>query len=135
MCIRDRFLAHLKYQEKLTGPSLVIAPLSVLSSWLIEFKKFCPSLRVVKLHSSDEAERERLKKQVMYNFDNLDVVVTTYEMAKSANMSAIVSQLWWRYLILDEGLSLIHISEPTRLLSISYAVFCLKKKKNTVTKQ
>src|SRR5678815_6196419 len=26
-------------------------------------------------------------------------------------------------------LSLIHISEPTRLLSISYAVFCLKKKK------
>src|SRR5678816_4805543 len=29
----------------------------------------------------------------------------------------------------DIGLSLIHISEPTRLLSISYAVFCLKKKK------
>eukprot|EP00658_Telonema_sp_P-2_P046962 TRINITY_DN35387_c0_g1_i1.p1 TRINITY_DN35387_c0_g1~~TRINITY_DN35387_c0_g1_i1.p1 ORF type:complete len:171 (-),score=32.23 TRINITY_DN35387_c0_g1_i1:35-547(-) len=29
-------------------------------------------------------------------------------------------------------LSLIHISEPTRLLSISYAVFCLKKKKNTL---
>src|SRR5665254_15749 len=27
------------------------------------------------------------------------------------------------------GLSLIHISEPTRLLSISYAVFCLKKKR------
>eukprot|EP00658_Telonema_sp_P-2_P081162 TRINITY_DN8247_c0_g1_i5.p1 TRINITY_DN8247_c0_g1~~TRINITY_DN8247_c0_g1_i5.p1 ORF type:complete len:168 (-),score=27.14 TRINITY_DN8247_c0_g1_i5:70-573(-) len=30
--------------------------------------------------------------------------------------------------VLDH-LSLIHISEPTRLLSISYAVFCLKKKK------
>eukprot|EP00658_Telonema_sp_P-2_P042590 TRINITY_DN30603_c0_g1_i1.p1 TRINITY_DN30603_c0_g1~~TRINITY_DN30603_c0_g1_i1.p1 ORF type:complete len:121 (-),score=17.64 TRINITY_DN30603_c0_g1_i1:6-368(-) len=28
-------------------------------------------------------------------------------------------------------LSLIHISEPTRLLSISYAVFCLKKKTNS----
>ena len=28
----------------------------------------------------------------------------------------------------EESLSLIHISEPTRLLSISYAVFCLKKK-------
>src|SRR5674536_65107 len=33
---------------------------------------------------------------------------------------------------LGEGLSLIHISEPTRLLSISYAVFCLKKKKNNI---
>src|SRR5450759_4326788 len=29
-----------------------------------------------------------------------------------------------------EALSLIHISEPTRLGMISYAVFCLKKKKN-----
>eukprot|EP00658_Telonema_sp_P-2_P012644 TRINITY_DN14813_c0_g1_i1.p1 TRINITY_DN14813_c0_g1~~TRINITY_DN14813_c0_g1_i1.p1 ORF type:complete len:227 (-),score=61.47 TRINITY_DN14813_c0_g1_i1:3-683(-) len=31
-------------------------------------------------------------------------------------------------------LSLIHISEPTRLLSISYAVFCLKKKKKNTHK-
>src|SRR5674536_26511 len=30
-------------------------------------------------------------------------------------------------LVYPNGLSLIHISEPTRLLSISYAVFCLKK--------
>ena len=30
-------------------------------------------------------------------------------------------------------LSLIHISEPTRLLSISYAVFCLNKKKQQPT--
>ena len=28
-----------------------------------------------------------------------------------------------------QGLSLIHISEPTRQAEISYAVFCLKKKK------
>src|SRR5674536_377522 len=33
----------------------------------------------------------------------------------------------WVHWALVEGLSLIHISEPTRLLSISYAVFCLKK--------
>ena len=31
---------------------------------------------------------------------------------------------------LGHVLSLIHISEPTRLGMISYAVFCLKKKKN-----
>src|SRR5660397_282638 len=33
------------------------------------------------------------------------------------------------------GLSLIHISEPTRLRRISYAVFCLKKKKKKNKKQ
>src|SRR5678810_1480875 len=31
----------------------------------------------------------------------------------------------------SELLSLIHISEPTRQAEISYAVFCLKKKKKT----
>ena len=31
----------------------------------------------------------------------------------------------------ERGLSLIHISEPTRQAEISYAVFCLKKKKKT----
>ena len=35
----------------------------------------------------------------------------------------------------DLRLSLIHISEPTRLLSISYAVFCLKKKKKKEKKE
>src|SRR5678815_3452356 len=37
--------------------------------------------------------------------------------------------IWSDELYRIYGLSLIHISEPTRLLSISYAVFCLKKKK------
>src|SRR5450756_1069437 len=32
----------------------------------------------------------------------------------------------------DHDLSLIHISEPTRLGMISYAVFCLKKKKRQI---
>src|SRR5664279_1132244 len=32
--------------------------------------------------------------------------------------------------VMDLHLSLIHISEPTRRTPISYAVFCLKKKKN-----
>ena len=34
----------------------------------------------------------------------------------------------WGHSVTDD-LSLIHISEPTRLGMISYAVFCLKKKK------
>src|SRR5678815_6093852 len=34
---------------------------------------------------------------------------------------------WYILVAIVVGLSLIHISEPTRLLSISYAVFCLKK--------
>src|SRR5665648_488906 len=43
-----------------------------------------------------------------------------------------LESLGWAVEIADaakvKGLSLIHISEPTRLGMISYAVFCLKKK-------
>eukprot|EP00658_Telonema_sp_P-2_P016610 TRINITY_DN16447_c0_g1_i7.p1 TRINITY_DN16447_c0_g1~~TRINITY_DN16447_c0_g1_i7.p1 ORF type:complete len:167 (+),score=57.51 TRINITY_DN16447_c0_g1_i7:263-763(+) len=42
-----------------------------------------------------------------------------------------IAAIQWRTKM-AEGLSLIHISEPTRLLSISYAVFCLKKKKKNL---
>src|SRR5450756_2947943 len=37
--------------------------------------------------------------------------------------------------VVEVDLSLIHISEPTRLGMISYAVFCLKKKKKKINKQ
>ena len=32
------FLAHLKFVKKVSGPHLVICPLSVLSSWMTELK-------------------------------------------------------------------------------------------------
>ena len=42
--------------------------------------------------------------------------------------------LHWQFKrIKQQLLSLIHISEPTRLGMISYAVFCLKKKKKKDT--
>lgn len=46
------------------GPSLVVLPLSVLTSWMEELRRFSPKLRVVRLHSSDEKERDRLRKEV-----------------------------------------------------------------------
>eukprot|EP00658_Telonema_sp_P-2_P050144 TRINITY_DN3819_c0_g1_i1.p1 TRINITY_DN3819_c0_g1~~TRINITY_DN3819_c0_g1_i1.p1 ORF type:complete len:191 (-),score=52.65 TRINITY_DN3819_c0_g1_i1:35-607(-) len=41
--------------------------------------------------------------------------------------------VWVLNALAAHELSLIHISEPTRLLSISYAVFCLKKKKKKIS--
>lgn len=69
------FLAWLKFDMLVSGPHLVIAPLSVLSSWMSEFKRFCPQLKIVKLHSSDKEERERLKEVIKEG--EYDVVVTT----------------------------------------------------------
>ena len=48
-----------------------------------------------------------------------------------AAVGAAINMVWTRFREQRQGfnLSLIHISEPTRRVVISYAVFCLKKKK------
>lgn len=98
------FLGYLKFERYVEGPHLVVCPLSVLSSWMREFKHWCPELRVIRLHSSDKAERERFRREVLNKSSSFDVVVTTYEMVFSQNMKMILrSKIHWRYLVLDEG--------------------------------
>ena len=98
------YLAWLKFEKKLEGASLVLCPLSVLSTWTAELKRWCPELRVLRLHSSDVGEREKLRKRVVDDCGSYDVVVTTYEMAKNASLrTALVQKVVWRVLVLDEG--------------------------------
>ncbi len=81
-----------------------MCPLSVLSSWISELAKWCPALRVVRLHSSDEGERARLRREVVTDAGSFDVAVTTYDMVVSpAFGAALTSKLHWRCLVLDEG--------------------------------
>lgn len=77
------FLAYLKYQRGVGGPHLVVVPLSVLSSWMSEFKRWCPDMRVVRLHAGDLDERRRLVHDVLSNPASFDVAVTTYDMVNS----------------------------------------------------
>ncbi|GIL63033.1 hypothetical protein Vafri_17166 [Volvox africanus] len=98
------FLAHLKFVCRVEGPHLVVVPLSVLHSWLSEFKKWCPAMRVVRLHTNDPDERLRLVREVLGKPTSFDVAVTTYEMVNSQHFGASLKQhLIWRYLVLDEG--------------------------------
>ena len=98
------YLGTLKNECGLHGPSLVVAPLSVLSSWVNEFKRFAPTLKVVRLHSGDRDERELMRTELLADVSNFDVVVTTYEMACSQNMKQVLChKIHWRVLVLDEG--------------------------------
>ena len=97
-------ITHIKYEMNLSGPFLIIVPLSVLTAWANEFKKWSPRLIVIKMHSSSKVERDRLKKEVLSDFSKFDVVLTTYEMAISSNMRYVVStKMFWRYVVIDEG--------------------------------
>jgi SWI/SNF-related matrix-associated actin-dependent regulator of chromatin subfamily A member 5 len=44
------FHAYLYSTLKINGPHLIVVPLSVLSNWISEIEKFCPSFRAVRFH-------------------------------------------------------------------------------------
>ncbi len=99
------YLGWMQFEQRIPGPHLIIVPLSVLSNWMSEFQRFLPAMRVIKLHSSDREERERLKRVILGSVNAAyDVVVTTYDMAKAKNMQhMLVSGVHWRTVVLDEG--------------------------------
>lgn len=86
----------------ISGPHLVVVPLSVLFNWIAECKKFCPSLKVLRLHSNDNTELQRLKNILNHELHEYDVYVTTYEMIKG-KMEGSLKRVLWTSIILDEG--------------------------------
>lgn len=46
------FMACLQQHLNKKGPFLVVVPLSVLSNWISEIEKFCPSFRAVRFHGT-----------------------------------------------------------------------------------
>jgi SWI/SNF-related matrix-associated actin-dependent regulator of chromatin subfamily A member 5 len=94
---------HLKETYGITGPNLVICPLSVLYSWCNEVEKWAPSLKLLRFHSSCETERNAQRDLITKNATNYDVVVTTYEMAKQPQLRHLWSRQYFHYLVLDEG--------------------------------
>lgn len=57
------FLAYMQAERGVQGPSLVVVPLSVISSWLAEFRRWAPHLRVVRVHGADIAEKLRVRNE------------------------------------------------------------------------
>ena len=94
------FLSHLLQTRNEPGPHLVIVPLSVLSVWVSEFKKWCPSIRVTRFHSNDRTEVARIKDIIK---NTSQVVVTTYDIIKSKNSRTMFARTIWASVILDEG--------------------------------
>ncbi|ORX52165.1 hypothetical protein BCR36DRAFT_286675 [Piromyces finnis] len=94
------FLAYLKEKE-IHGPYLIVSPLSTLSNWVAEIRKFTPSLPVVLYHGTIE-ERANIRKRKMKKVDeNFPIVITSYEIV--INDKKFLSKYKWKYIIVDEG--------------------------------
>lgn len=112
------FLASLHEVFGRPGPYLIICPLSVISNWLAELDRFCPSFQVVRFHGP-KSERARIKAEEMSYRNHFDVVVTSFEMLVS-EINYFRRRFVWTAVIVDEGHRLKNeksqFSEKVRLL-------------------
>ena len=73
--------------------------MSVLYSWCDEIKKWAPSLKYLRFHTS-ATDDVSIHEQDLTQYD---MVVTTYEMAKSQNLTRLWQRQAFHLLVLDEG--------------------------------
>ena len=104
------FLLHLKQENALGGPVLLVCPTSVLSNWQREVKKFGPELNSLIYHGDKRPKGSVLLKAV----EKLDLVITSYTLAQRDLKD--LKRVEWRGMVLDEAQN---IKNPTAKQSIA----------------
>eukprot|EP00981_Chlorochromonas_danica_P010710 scaffold3341_cov165-Ochromonas_danica.AAC.25 len=118
------FITYLIRVRKVKGPFLIVIPLTVLFNWSNELRRFCPSLQVLRVHATETSEANRLRTILTTQCNELEVVITTYEMLKSQALSRALKRIVWRTVILDEGHRIRHDeAEVSKACSSIKAVF------------
>jgi SNF2 family DNA or RNA helicase len=114
------FLLHLKAQDALPGPTLLVCPTSVLGNWEREVRRFAPTLKVLVHHgaqrwslaqrsvgaaSPKEIEKTSLrssqKKVLAKAVKGKDLVITSYSLVYRDEQN--LQGISWQGVVLDEA--------------------------------
>lgn len=95
------FLAHLR-ERGVSGPHLVVVPSSTLENWLREFAMFCPTLSVMPYYAGQDVRAE-IRERIEEERDSIDVIVTTYTVAKAKIDAAFLRTMNFGVCVYDEG--------------------------------
>ncbi len=91
------FLLHLKEQDALLQPTLLVCPTSVLGNWEREVKKFGPSLKVLMYHGDKRPKGKAFAQAVQGH----DLVITSYALIHRDVKS--LQGVSWQGVVLDEA--------------------------------
>ena len=100
-------MGYLQETKGISGPHIVVTPKSTISNWMREIKRWCPTLRPLKLLGSKEERKIIVQEHLMPVVRDpaaprsWDVVVTSYEGVLKEKGP--LTKLRWNYLIIDEA--------------------------------
>ncbi|KAG9354840.1 hypothetical protein JZ751_001553 [Albula glossodonta] len=92
------FLAHLACQEGIWGPHLVVVRTCKMLSWEMEFKRWCPGLKIL-LYLGNKRER-KIKRTWWSEPNSFHVCVTSYKLLLKDQREFLKRR--WKHLVLDE---------------------------------
>lgn len=119
-------IAYMREFRNITGPHLIVVPLSTLPNWCREFANWCPSIRILKFHGSKEDRDHIISNELQpgktQEQRRWDVVLTTYEVINLEKNA--LTKIAWRYLIIDEAHRLKNeqsqFSQTIRLINVQH---------------
>ena len=91
-------LAYLIETKNVTGPFLVIVPLSTLTNWNLEFEKWAPTIKKI-TYKGSPVQRKVMQNDIKQN--NFQVLLTTFEYIIKDR--GLLSKTKWVHMIIDEG--------------------------------
>uniref|UniRef100_A0A6P3YYV6 protein CHROMATIN REMODELING 5 isoform X1 n=1 Tax=Ziziphus jujuba TaxID=326968 RepID=A0A6P3YYV6_ZIZJJ len=98
-------LGFLQNTQQIHGPFLIVVPLSTLSNWSKEIRKWLPDMNVI-VYVGTRASREVCQQYEFYNKKvgrpiKFNTLLTTYEVVLKDK--AVLSKIKWNYLMVDEA--------------------------------
>jgi superfamily II DNA or RNA helicase len=79
------------------GPSLLVAPASLLANWVAEIDRFAPDLRAQIVHPSSMSKEQMTNR---FDFNEIDLVITSYG---TLLRQPVFTTTDWNFLVLDEA--------------------------------